>query len=59
MNEVFHSTQTPEGLKQYVPVLPSVRANFFEIDPQLGCAVTDVGGGVYVVSATCGNPRFS
>jgi glyoxylase-like metal-dependent hydrolase (beta-lactamase superfamily II) len=44
------STQTPEGLKEYVPVLPSVRANFFNVDPQLGCAVKDVGGGVFVVS---------
>jgi glyoxylase-like metal-dependent hydrolase (beta-lactamase superfamily II) len=45
-----HSIQTPDDLKEYVPVLPSVRANFFELDPQLGCAVTDVGGGVFVVS---------
>jgi glyoxylase-like metal-dependent hydrolase (beta-lactamase superfamily II) len=44
------STQTPEGLKQYVPVLPSVRANFFNVDPKLGYAVKDVGGGVYVIS---------
>jgi hypothetical protein len=27
-----------------------VRANFFDIDPKLGCVVKDVGGGVYVVS---------
>jgi glyoxylase-like metal-dependent hydrolase (beta-lactamase superfamily II) len=27
-----------------------VRANFFDLDPQLGCAVKDVGGGAYVVS---------
>jgi hypothetical protein len=44
------NTQTSEGLKQFVPVLASVRANFFDIDQQLGCAVKDVGGGVYVVS---------
>jgi glyoxylase-like metal-dependent hydrolase (beta-lactamase superfamily II) len=44
------NTQTPEGLKQYVPILASVRANFFDIDQHLGCAVKDVGGGVYVVS---------
>src|SRR5579871_2539228 len=44
------STQTPEGLKEYVPILPSVRANFWEIDPKLGYAVKDVGGGVYVIS---------
>jgi glyoxylase-like metal-dependent hydrolase (beta-lactamase superfamily II) len=51
VKQVFsHSTQTPEGLKEYVSVLPSVRANFFELDPHLGCAVKDVGGGVFVVS---------
>ena len=44
------STQTPEGLKEFVPVLPSVRSNFFDVDPKLGYAVKDVGGGVYVVS---------
>jgi glyoxylase-like metal-dependent hydrolase (beta-lactamase superfamily II) len=44
------STQSPEGLKQYVPILPSVRAHFWAIDPQLGYAVKDVGGGVYVIS---------
>ncbi len=51
MNQVFtQSTQTPEGLKQYVPVLPSVRANFFDVDPKLGYGVKDVGGGIYVIS---------
>jgi hypothetical protein len=30
------STDTPEGLKQYVPVLPSVRKQFFVVDPKLG-----------------------
>ena len=44
------STQTPEGLKEYVPVLPSVRANFFDVDPKLGYAVKNVGGGVFVIS---------
>jgi glyoxylase-like metal-dependent hydrolase (beta-lactamase superfamily II) len=44
------STQTPEGLKQYVPVLPSVRAKFWKIDPKLGYAMKGVGGGVYVLS---------
>ena len=44
------STQTPEGLKEFVPVLPSVRAQFWNIDRNLGYAVKDVGGGVYVVS---------
>lgn len=44
------STQSPEGLKEYVPILPSVRANFWDVDPKLGYAVKDAGGGVYVVS---------
>jgi glyoxylase-like metal-dependent hydrolase (beta-lactamase superfamily II) len=44
------STQTPEGLKEFVPILPSVRAQFFDVDPKLGYAVKNVGGGVYVVS---------
>lgn len=39
-----------EDLKRYVPVLPSVKAQFWKIDPLLGYAVHDVGGGVYVVS---------
>ena len=39
-----------ENLKGYVPVLPSVRAKFWEIDPKLGYAVKSVGGGVYVIS---------
>jgi glyoxylase-like metal-dependent hydrolase (beta-lactamase superfamily II) len=39
-----------ETLKGYVPVLPAVRAKFWEIDPKLGYAVKSVGGGVYVIS---------
>jgi glyoxylase-like metal-dependent hydrolase (beta-lactamase superfamily II) len=43
--------QSSEGdLKSYVPVLPSVKAQFFKIDPKLGYAVKDMGGGVYVIS---------
>ena len=44
------STQSPQGLKQYVPVLPSVREKFWQIDPNLGYAMKDVGNGVYVIS---------
>lgn len=44
------STQTPEGLKQYVPVLPSVREKFWPVDPKLGYAMKPVGGGVYVIT---------
>jgi glyoxylase-like metal-dependent hydrolase (beta-lactamase superfamily II) len=39
-----------EDLKKYVPVLPSVKAQFWKIDPKLGYAVRNVGGGVYVLS---------
>ena len=36
--------------KTYVPVLDSVKARFWAIDPKLGYAVKSVGGGVYVLS---------
>jgi len=43
--------QTSEGdLRRYTPILPAVKAQFFEIDPRLGYAVKSMGGGVYVVS---------
>src|SRR5712692_11145609 len=41
---------SPEDLKEYVPVLPSVKAKFWKIDPAIGYAVKNVGGGVYVIS---------
>jgi glyoxylase-like metal-dependent hydrolase (beta-lactamase superfamily II) len=41
---------SPEALKTYVPVLDSVKAQFWQIDPKLGYAVRRVGGGVYVIS---------
>jgi glyoxylase-like metal-dependent hydrolase (beta-lactamase superfamily II) len=44
------STLSAQDLKAYVPVLPSVRAQFFNVDPKLGYAVKEMGGGVYVVS---------
>jgi glyoxylase-like metal-dependent hydrolase (beta-lactamase superfamily II) len=39
-----------EDLQKYVPVLPSVKAQFWKFDPKLGYAVKNVGGGVYVLS---------
>ena len=39
-----------ESLKKYVPVLPSVKAKYWKVDPNLGYAMKDVGGGVYVLS---------
>src|SRR5467141_5441088 len=41
---------TPESLKEYVPVLPAVKAKFWKIDPKVGYTVHNVGGGVYVIS---------
>lgn len=46
-----HPAQSSEeDLKSYVPVLSSVKAKFWKIDPNLGYAVKNVGGGVYVIS---------
>lgn len=39
-----------ETLKQWAPVLPSVKANMWKIDPKLGYGIKNVGGGVYVLS---------
>jgi glyoxylase-like metal-dependent hydrolase (beta-lactamase superfamily II) len=42
--------QSASEEKTYVPVLPSVRAKYWNIDPSLGYAMKNVGGGVYVLS---------
>src|SRR5580658_3592098 len=39
-----------EDLKRYVPILPSVKAQFFDVDPKLGYAVKNMGGGMYIIS---------
>src|SRR5215472_2816747 len=39
-----------EDLRKHVPVLPSVTAHFWKIDPAVGYAVKSFGGGVYVIS---------
>ena len=41
---------SPEALRKYVPVLPSVKAQFWQIDPKIGFAVRSIGGGVHVAS---------
>ena len=46
-----------ESLKEYVPVLPAVKAKFWKIDPKVGYALKNVGGGIYVMSTTGGNPH--
>jgi glyoxylase-like metal-dependent hydrolase (beta-lactamase superfamily II) len=49
--EPTHPPQSSDDdLKSYVPVLHSVKAKFWKIDPNLGYAVKNVGGGVYVIS---------
>ena len=49
--ESMHPAQSSdEDLKSYVPVLPAVKAKFWKIDPNLGYAVKNIGGGVYVIS---------
>jgi len=50
VGSLAQSTQTSEGLKQYVPVLPSVRKGFWDVDPKLGYAMKPVGGGMYVIT---------
>jgi glyoxylase-like metal-dependent hydrolase (beta-lactamase superfamily II) len=39
-----------EDLTKYAPILPSVKAQFFDVDPKLGYAVKSMGAGVYVIS---------
>jgi glyoxylase-like metal-dependent hydrolase (beta-lactamase superfamily II) len=39
-----------EDLRKYVPLLPSVKANRWKLDPAVGYAVKSMGGGVYVIS---------
>ena len=41
---------SPESLEGYVPVLDSVKAKFWKIDPAIGHAVKSFGGGVHVIS---------
>lgn len=40
----------PQYMTGHVPVLQSVKSRFWKIDPALGYAVKNVGGGVYVIS---------
>ena len=37
-------------LTRYAPILPAVKAQFFNVDPKLGYALKNMGGGVYVMS---------
>ena len=43
-------TDSPETLREHVPVLPAVKAKFWNIDPALGCGMKDFGNGLYALS---------
>jgi glyoxylase-like metal-dependent hydrolase (beta-lactamase superfamily II) len=45
-------TDSPEALREHVPVLPAVRAKYWNIDPAVGYGMKDFGNGVY---ALCDN----
>ena len=46
----FAGTDSPEALREHVPVLPAVKAKFWNIDPALGYGMKDFGNGVYALS---------
>jgi glyoxylase-like metal-dependent hydrolase (beta-lactamase superfamily II) len=43
-------TDSPEALRQHVPMLPAVRAKYWNIDPAVGYGMKDFGNGVHVPS---------
>jgi len=43
-------TDSPEALREHVPVLPAVRAKYWNIDPAVGYGVKDFGNGVFALS---------
>jgi glyoxylase-like metal-dependent hydrolase (beta-lactamase superfamily II) len=46
----FAGTDSPEALRKHVPVLPAVRAKYWNIDPAVGYGMKDLGNGVYALS---------
>src|SRR6202051_661311 len=46
----FAGTDSPEALREHVPVLPAVRAKYWNIDPAVGYGMKDFGNGVYALS---------
>src|SRR6202007_1009303 len=46
----FAGTDSPEALREHVPVLPAVRAKYWNIDPAVGYGMEDFGNGVYALS---------
>lgn len=47
-----------DNLNQYAPVLPSVKASMWKIDPKLGYGIKNVGGSVYVLSDNAWQSAF-
>ena len=43
-------TDSPEGWREHVPVLPAVRAKYWNIHPAVGYGKKDFGNGVYALS---------
>src|ERR1700719_4993678 len=43
-------TDSPGALREHVPVLPAVRAKYWNIDPAVGYGMKDFGNGVYALS---------
>jgi hypothetical protein len=46
----FAGTDSPEALREHVPVLPAVRAKYWNIDPAVGYGIKDFENGVYALS---------
>jgi glyoxylase-like metal-dependent hydrolase (beta-lactamase superfamily II) len=46
----FFGTNSPEALREHVPVLSAVRAKYWNIDPAVGYGMKDFGNGVYALS---------
>ena len=46
----FAGTDSPQALREHVPVLPAVRAKYWNIDPAVGYGMKDLGNGVYALS---------
>jgi glyoxylase-like metal-dependent hydrolase (beta-lactamase superfamily II) len=53
-----HDDMRAENLKKYVAVLPSVKANFWTIDPKLGVGMKKYNGGIYVLSDNAWQSAF-
>ena len=43
-------TDSPEALREHVPVLPAVKAKYWNVDPAVGYGMKDFGNGVYALS---------